>query len=235
MDNGTAKKLIWIGPLFGLAPIIISLIAAPFGSDIGMVLPWLTLATLPLGIIVSVIGVVFLLVNTSKSTFPKESTGLVTSPDSPTFIEGTGQNSKVKVIRFLYTLGAALIIANTLYRLFVLQTAGGILYVFELLPVGFAIWLSIEAWKLAKNGGESFLQFNQMQRIIALVGIVLGIPNILFAVGTLDLEQNLDLGMTEADYLANLQSALTGIVPFVASVFSLVFMLWAKRFYKSNL
>jgi hypothetical protein len=235
MDNGTAKKLIWIGPIFGLAPIIISLIAAPFGSDIGMVLPWLTIATLPLGIIVSVIGVVFLLVNTSKSTSPKESTGLAASPDSPAFIEGTGQNSKVKVIRLLYTLGAALILANTLYRLFVLQTAGGILYVFEFLPVGFAIWLAIEAWKLAKNGGESFLQFNKMQRIVAVVGIVLGIPNILFAVGALSLEQNLDLGMTEADYLANLQSAITGMIPFVASVLSLVFMLWAKKFYKTTL
>jgi hypothetical protein len=213
------------------------LIAAPFGSDIGMVLPWLTIATLPLGVIVSVIGVVFLLVNTSKSTSPKESTGLVASPDSSTVIEGTGQNSKVKVIRLLYTLGAALILANTLYRLFVLQIGGGILYVFEFLPVGFAIWLAIEAWKLAENGGESFLQFNKMQRIVALVGIVLGIPNILFlfAVGAPALEQNADLGWTEADYLANLQSAITGIVPFVASVFSLVFMLWAKRFYKTTI
>jgi hypothetical protein len=74
-----------------------------------------------------------------------------------------------------------------------------------------------------------------MQRIVALVGIVLGIPNILFAVGALALEQNADIGMTEADYLANLQSAITGIVPFVASVFSLVFMLWAKKFFKTTM
>jgi hypothetical protein len=209
MTNRKAWQLIFLGPLGGLSPILVSLIGAVFGSNIGQVLPWLTLVTFPVGLIISLIGVAGLLRNSVKS-------------------EGLrGTNSKARIVRFVFSLLIVIIFVNTVIRLFYLNQGGGILYFFELMPLAFGSWLTMQAWKLANNKGETFDQFFKAQAIIAGVNIVGGIPAIL------SFDFLFQAGQTEDELMINGCSALTGVVPVVVSVVSLLFMFWVKRFQRA--
>jgi len=211
VTNRKACQLIIWGPLGGLSPIIVSLIGAAFGSNIGQVLPWLTIVSFPVGLIVALIGVAALLRDSVK-------------------LEGKrGTNSKVVVVRFVFSLWFVLILANTTFRLFFLNQGGGILYVFELMPLAFSFWLSMQSWKLAKTSGETFDQFYRAQAIVAAVVIIGGIPAIL----NIALYGDLAFGGTEEELMINGSSAVTSLVPVLLSSLSLLFMLWAKRFQRA--
>jgi hypothetical protein len=209
MSNRKAWQLIIFGPLCGLLPIVVSVIGSVFGSNIGQVLHWFTLFTFPVGLIVALIGVFGILRNATKS-------------------QGDGgNNSKLGVLGFFFSLWMVLILANTCFRLFFLNQGGGILYVFELMPLGFTFWLTMEAWKLVKNGGETFHQLFKAQLIVSAVIFVGGIPAIL------NFESLLIAGETEIDSIFNVGSAITSLVPVVASMVSALFMLWVKKFQKA--
>jgi hypothetical protein len=211
MTNRKAWQLIIWGPLGGLSPIIVSLIGAAFGSNIGQVLPWFTIVSFPVGLIIALIGVAALLRNSVK-------------------LEGkSGTNSKVVVVRFVFSLWFVLILANTIFRLFFLNQGGGILYVFELMPLAFSFWLGMQSWKLSKTRGETFDQFYRAQAIVAAVVTIGGIPAIL----NIELYGDLAFGGTEEERLINGSSAITSLVPVLLSILSLLFMLWAKRFQRA--
>ena len=211
MTNRKAWQLIIWGPLGGLSPIIVSLIGSAFGSNIGQVLPWLTIVSFPVGLIIALIGVASLLRNSVKTEGQK------------------GTNSKVGVVRIVFSICFVLILANTVFRLFFLNQGGGILYVFELMPLAFGFWLAMQAWKLANNGGETFDQFYKAQAIVAIVVIIGGIPAIL----NIALYGNLYFGGTEEERMINGSSAITSLVPVLLSILALLFMLWVKRFQKT--
>jgi hypothetical protein len=211
MKDRQAWQLIILGPLGGLSPIIVSLIGAAFGSNIGQVLPWLTLLSFPVGLIVALIGVAALLRNSVKTEGQK------------------GTNSKVGVVRIVFSICFLLILANTVFRLFFLNQGGGILYLFELMPLAFSFWLAMQAWKLASNGGETFNQFYKAQAIVAIVVMVGGIP----AIFNIALYGNLMLGGTEEERMINGSSGITSLVPVLLSFLALPFMLWVKRFQRA--
>ena len=211
MTNRKAWQLIIFGPLGGLSPIIVSLIGAAFGSNIGQVLPWFTLITFPVGLIIALIGVAALLRNSVKMEGKK------------------GTNSKAGVVGIVFSICFVLILANTVFRLFFLNQGGGILYVFELMPLAFSFWLAIQAWKLSNNGGETFDQFYKAQAIVAIVVIIGGIPAIL----NIELYGNLLVGQTEEERMINGSSVITSLVPVLLGILALLFMLWVKRFQKT--
>ena len=208
LNNRKAWQLIAFGPLGGLSPIIVSLVGAAFGSNIGQVLHWLTLMTFPVGLIIALIGVVGLLRNSVKLE------------------SQSGTNSKVGLVRFVFGLLFLLIFANTVFRLFFLNQGGGILFVFELMPVAFSFWLAMQSWKLAKTKGETFDSFYKAQAIVAIVVMVGGIPAIL----NIALYGDLFFGGTEEERMINGSSAITGLVPVLLSFLALLFMIWVKRF-----
>jgi len=211
MKDRQAWQLIIWGPLGGLSPIIVSLIGAVFGSNIGQVLPWLTILSFPVGLIVALIGVAALLRNSVKTEGQK------------------GTNSKVGLVRIVFSICFVLILANTVFRLFFLNQGGGILYVFELMPFAFSFWLAMQSWKLAKTQGETFDSFYKAQTIVAIVVMVGGIPAIL----NIALYGDLFFGGTEEERMINGSSATTGLVPVLLSFLALLFMLWVKRFQRA--
>ena len=211
MKDRQAWRLIVLGPLGGLSPIIVSLIGAAFGSNIGQVLHWLTIVSFPVGLIVALIGVAALLRNSVKTEGQR------------------GTNTKVGVVRIVFSICFVLILANTVFRLFFLNQGGGILYLFELMPLAFSFWLAMQAWKLASNGGETFEQFYKAQAIVAIVVIVGGIP----AIFNIALYANLMLGGTEEERMINGSSAITSLVPVLLNFLALLFMLWVKRFQRA--
>jgi hypothetical protein len=209
-DRQAWQMIIW-GPLGGLSPIIVSLIGAAFGSNIGQVLPWLTILSFPVGLMFALVGVAALLRNSVKTEGQK------------------GTNSKVGVVRFVFSICFLLILTNTVFRLFALNQGGGVLYLFELMPLAFSSWLAIQAWKLANDGGETFNQFYKAQVIVAIVVMVGGIPAIL----NIALYGNPMLGGTEEERIINGNSAITSLVPVLLSFLALLFMLWVKRFQRA--
>lgn len=227
MGNRTAWKMIFFGILGGLAPLIISLIASVFGNQMGMVLHWYTLVSFPVGLVVSLLGVIILIRNSAREA------GTAVAGDSVTGVVATrGSNSKVKLVKFVYTFGAALMIATTAIRLFVLNQFAGILIVFEAAPIGFGIWLASRAWQLAKDDGASFSSFYRMQKLISFLGIFGGIYPAVFAFDVLN--PNRDFPMTTEEIIINGTYAISSLIPAFASVLSLLFMLWVKKFQKNE-
>lgn len=208
LSNRKAWQLIILGPLAGLLPLFMSFVGAAFGSDIGIVLPWATILTFPVGLIVALIGVAAILRNSTSSS------------------EKSGTNSKVGVVRFVFSLLFVLILVNTAIRVFALNQGGGILFVFEAVPLAFSYWLATKAWELAKNGGETFNQFFKAQAIVAAVVVIGGIPSYL------NFEGLIKAGEEEVGTVFNLSSAITSLVPVAAFCIAFIFMLWMKRFQK---
>jgi hypothetical protein len=210
LSNRKAWQLIVLGPLCGLLPIFISFVGAAFGSNIGLVLPWATLLTFPVGIIVALFGVAAILRNSTSSG------------------EKSGTNSKVGFVRFLFSFLFVLILVNTAIRVFALGQGGGILFVFEAIPLAFGYWLATKSWELAKNGGETFNQFFRAQAIVTLVVVIGGLPAFLY------FETFIKAGEEEVGTVINLSSAITSLVPVAAFCVAFVLMLWVKRFQRPS-
>lgn len=227
MSNRTAWKMIFFGILGGLAPLIISLIASLFGNQMGLVLHWFTLVTFPVGLMAALLGVIIMIRNSVR-----EEDNVQKGDSIPSVVATAGSNSKVKLVKYVYTCGAVLMIATTVVRLFVLNQNAGILTLFEAVPIGLSVWLAKHAWQLAKDGGRSFNQFYKMQKLVSYLGVFGGIYPTIFAIELLTLNQ--EFPSTPQDFIINLTNSISSLIPSLASVLSLLFMLWVKRFQKNE-
>lgn len=211
--SGVRNGLIIVaaGIVFAIAPITISLIAAQFGSNIGIVLHWFTLLTAPVGAIVAIVGLVIAARGSSRETVRLRGALRGTSIDTLP----APSPAITRTLRVVYLAGAALVAASALLRVTVFQPLGGILTLVDLTPVVLAVLLAKKA--LAVDTTATFLQFHRTQSIIGWVGALLAGPVGLFGLSSLEF-------LDEPEVVASqiIGTAITGLVPAVACVASLI-------------
>lgn len=208
----TGLIIVASGILFAIAPIGISLIAAPFGSNIGSTLPWLTFLTAPLGAIAAIVGLVIAARGSSRETVNLR--GVLSDTDVNTL--PAPSPAITRTLRAAYIVGAVVITVSALLRVTVFQPLGGILTLVDLTPIILALILAKKT--LAVNAAAPFLQFHRTQAIICWVGILLAGPAGLFGVMT-SLEMLGDPNVIASQMIG---TAATGLVPVAASVTSLI-------------
>ena len=243
MANNSVKTggiLAGAGCLFGLAPLIISFIALAFGSDIGGVLHWYTFFTAPAGAVVVIIGLIIAIVGANKSTASdfsesgKSSRGQVKTGDT-----GAPSDAKpvelpplsaglARSVKLAYAVGFGVVLVSCAMRVTIFQPFSGILTLFDLVPVFFAGWFVF----LARNAHEGlgFLRLYQSQLVVSIAGCVAG----LWPLITMDTS----LGLLEYDDSVAFEligTLITGFIPAVASLASLVFAGVVRARYRRGL
>ena len=235
MANNTVRTggiLAGAGCLFGLAPLIISLLAAAMGSGIGNVLHWYTFFTAPVGLVVFIVGIVMAIVAASKRT-PSElaaaasiqgETAASSAESQPVALPPVPTRIASK-IRLFYLVLAIILTCSAAITLGFGLGLGGVMIPFELVPPAFAWWL----WRIARNAedGGQFLRLHNMQRIMAIAGCVTGIYPLFYAPITLELLSDADV-----DAALLMTQTITGLLPLAASIASLFFGQWALRNYR---
>jgi hypothetical protein len=232
MANNSVKTggiLAGAGCLFGLAPLAISFAAAGLGSDIGNTLHWYTFFTAPLGAVVVIVGLIIAIVGASKSTpeelaksvsisadnsgsktadAPGTSSATVTLPPLPAAL--------ARSVKLAYAIGFGIVLVSCVMRVTLFQPMSGILTFFDLVPVFFAGWLVY----LARNAQEGlpFLRLYQSQFVVSIAGCVAGLWPFINLDSSLSLLEYDDSGAFEL-----VGTIITGFIPAVASVASLVF------------
>ena len=232
MANNSVKTggiLAGAGCLFGLAPLAISFAAAGLGSDIGNTLHWYTFFTAPLGAVVVIVGLIIAIVGASKSTpeelaksvsisadnsgsktadAPGTSSATVTLPPLPAAL--------ARSVKLAYAIGFGIVLVSCVMRVTLFQPMSGILTFFDLVPVFFAGWLVY----LARNAQEGlpFLRLYQSQFVVSIAGCVAGRWPFINLDSSLSLLEYDDSGAFEL-----VGTIITGFIPAVASVASLVF------------
>jgi hypothetical protein len=232
MANNSVKTggiLAGAGCLFGLAPLAISFAAAGLGSDIGNTLHWYTFFTAPLGAVVVIVGLIIAIVGASKSTpeelaksvsisadnsgsktadAPGTSSATVTLPPLPAAL--------ARPVKLAYAIGFGIVLVSCVMRVTLFQPMSGILTFFDLVPVFFAGWLVY----LARNAQEGlpFLRLYQSQFVVSIAGCVAGLWPFINLDSSLSLLEYDDSGAFEL-----VGTIITGFIPAVASVASLVF------------
>ena len=229
------------GCLFGLAPLIISFIALAFGSDIGNVLHWYTFFTAPLGAVVVIVGLIIAIVGASKSTpadlaksvsisadnsgskavaAPGTSSATVTLPPLPAAL--------ARSVKLAYAIGFGIVLVSCVMRVTLFQPMSGILTFFDLVPVFFAGWFVF----LARNAQEGlqFLRLYQSQLIVSIAGCIAG----LWPLITMDT----DLSLLDYEDIPSFEVAgtlITGFIPALASLASLIFAGVARARYRRSI
>jgi hypothetical protein len=229
------------GCLFGLAPLIISFIALAFGSDIGNVLHWYTFFTAPLGAVVVIVGLVIAIVGASKSTpedlaksvsisadnsgsktaaAPGTSSATVTLPPLPAAL--------ARSVKLAYAIGFGIVLVSCAMRVTMFQPFSGILTLFDLVPLFFAGWFIF----LARNAHEGlgFLRLYQSQFVVSIAGCVAG----LWPLITMDTS----LSLLEYDDVPSFEmvgTLITGFIPALASIASLIFAGVARARYRRSI
>jgi hypothetical protein len=243
MANSTAKTggiLAGSGCIFGLAPLVISLIAAGLGSDIGNTLHWFTFMTAPIGAVVVIAGLIMAIVGANKSaasdfaesgtlSHEKVSAGEpVAAPaakpvELPPLPVGLAQTVKIA-----YAFGFVVLLVSCGMRVTIFQPFSGILTLFDLVPVFFAGWFVF----MARNAhdGLQFLRLYQSQLVVSIAGCVVG----LWPLVTLDTSLQL-LESGDVDVFQLVGSAITSLIPAVASLASLVFAGVVRAVYRRGL
>jgi hypothetical protein len=232
MANNSVKTggiLAGAGCLFGLAPLAISFAAAGLGSDIGNTLHWYTFFTAPLGAVVVIVGLIIAIVGATKSTpeelaksvsisadnsgaktaaAPGTSSATVTLPPLPAAL--------ARSVKLAYAIGFGIVLVSCVMRVTLFQPMSGILTFFDLVPVFFAGWLVY----LARNAQEGlpFLRLDQSQVVVSIAGCVAGLWPFINLDSSLSLLEYDDSGAFEL-----VGTIITGFIPAVASVASLVF------------
>jgi hypothetical protein len=232
MANNSVKTggiLAGAGCLFGLAPLAISFAAAGLGSDIGNTLHWYTFFTAPLGAVVVIVGLIIAIVGASKSTpeelaksvsisadnsgsktadAPGTSSATVTLPPLPAAL--------ARSVKLAYAIGFGIVLVSCVMRVTLFQPMSGILTFFDLVPVFFAGWLVY----LARNAQEGlpFLRLYQSQFVVSIAGCVAGLWPFINLDSSLSLLEYDDSGAFEL-----VGTIITGFIPALASVASLVF------------
>ncbi len=249
MANNSVKTggiLAGSGCLFGLAPMIISVAALAVGSDIGNTLHWFTFFTAPAGAIVVIVGLIMAIVGASRSTASDFSESAKVS-DEPsvvtqqTELSVTGEAAEAKPValpplptaltrsvKIAYAFGFVVVLVSCVLRVTLFQPGGGILTLFDLVPAFFAGWLVF----LARNAhkGLGFLRLYQSQLIVSIAGCVAG----LWAFIQLDTSLSL-LAYDDSGAFELIGTIITGFIPAVASLASLVFAGVVRARYRRGL
>lgn len=229
------------GCLFGLAPLIVSLLAAAVGSNIGNTLHWYTFFTAPMGAIVVVVGLVMAIVATTK-TQPEEFAATImpgAKKQSAGGTESAGATSTpielppvpkgvARAVKIAYAVGFGVLLVSCILRVTLFQPMGGVLTVFDLLPAAFAGWFVLLARKA--HIGLQFLRLHRSQMIVSIAGCFVGLYPLLF------LEENISmLSDSGIDRFQWAGTIITGLIPMAASVASLVFAEVARSQYRSSI
>ena len=231
MANTSVKTggiLAGAGCLFGLAPLAISFAAAAVGSNIGNELHWYTYFTAPIGAVVVIVGLVVAIIGASTSTASDFADSVSTSADNsgPKTAATKGSpsapvtlpplpTSLARSVKLAYAVGFGIVLVSCVMRVAIFQPFSGILTLFDLIPVFFAGWFVFLA-RNAQNGLQ-FLRLVQAQMIVSIAGCVAGIWPLI----TLGID--LSLGAYEDIDSFGVVGLLTGLIPAVASLASLVF------------
>ncbi len=242
MAKNTAQSggiLAGAGCIFGLAPLLISLAAAGVGSDIGNTLHWFTLFTAPIGAIVVIIGLIRAIVASTKSQ-PEDFAGaLPKSRPSTVSVSGSGSAPEstpsalpplpvalARIVKLVYAIGFVILLVSCVMRVSVFQSFAGILTLFDLMPVFFSGWFVLLARKA--DDGLHFLRLHRAQRLVSIAGCVVGLYPLLM------LESNISmLSDSGIDRFQWGGTIITGLIPFAASVVSLVFAEIARDRYRA--
>jgi len=240
MANNSVKTggiLAGSGCLFGLAPLVISFAAAAVGSDIGNTLHWYTLFTAPAGAIVVIVGLIIAIVGASRSTASDFVESAKVSNDhsdagkptesSTASVSGVAAAAKpvalpplpaalARSVKIAYAFGFVVLLISCVMRVTIFQPFSGILTLFDLIPAFFAAWLVF----LARNAHEglAFLRLYQSQLIVSIAGCVVGLYPLIYLGDYLSI-----MNEPEIDTFQMGGTIITGLVPLVASVASLVF------------
>jgi hypothetical protein len=238
MANKQIKKggiVAGAGCLFAIAPIVVALVVVPFSSDIGNTLPWLTFLTAPAGAIAVIVGIVMAIVGSSKSK-PEDlvkgtASGAVPTPSAtpatgavptPSATPATAvslpplSRGLARSVKLAYAIGFGVVLVSCVMRVTLFQPGFSILTIFDMVPAFFAGWL---VWLARKSSeGLHFLQLAQSQMIVSIAGCVAGLWPLIF------LEEH--IALLDSDGIDRFQWAgtiVTGLIPFAASIASLIF------------
>ncbi|MFZ4505542.1 MAG: hypothetical protein ACOYNK_04230 [Microbacteriaceae bacterium] len=225
------------GCLFGLAPLIISFIALAFGSDIGGTLHWATFMTAPIGAVVVIVGLIMAIIGANKSTAADfaESTTLsqgkasAGEPATPTGLKQRElpplPSGLARTVKIAYASGFVVLLVSCGMRVTIFQPFSGILTLFDLTPVFFAGWFVY----LARNvqDGLQFLRLYQSQLIVSIAGCVAG----LWPLVTMDTSLSL-LKYEDVPSFQMVGTLITGFIPAVASLASLIFAGVVRAIYR---
>ncbi len=229
------------GCLFGLAPLIISFIALAFGSDIGNVLHWYTFMTAPVGAVVVIVGLIIAIVGASKST-PEDFADSVSntadksgpktaatqgSPSAPVTLPPLPA-SLARAVKLAYAVGFGVVLVSCVMRVALFQPDSGILTLFDLIPAFFAGWFVF----LARNAhdGLQFLRLVQSQMIVSIAGCVAGLYPLVYLTSDISM-----LGHEGSDDFQSGGTIITGLIPLIASIASLVFAGIARASYRRSI
>jgi hypothetical protein len=243
MANNSVKTggiLAGAGCIFGIAPLAISFAAAGLGSDIGNVLHWYTFYTAPIGAVVVIVGLIIAIVGANKST-ASDFAESATSTKGQAKTGATGEPSGAKpvelpplssglarTVKIAYAFGFVVVLVSCGMRVTIFQPFSGILTLFDLIPVFFAAWFVLLARKARE--GLGFLRLYQSQLVVSIAGCVVG----LWPLFTLDTS----LSLLEYDDSAAFElvgTVITGFIPAVASLASLVFAGVVRAIYRRGL
>ena len=244
MVNKEIKKggiIAGAGCLFAIAPIAVAVIAVQFSSDIGNVLPWLTFLTAPAGAVAVIVGIIIAIVGASTSK-PEDlvkaeasgagpaSRATVTSSAEPATPASLPPLSRglARSVKLAYAIGFVVVLVSCVVRATLFQPGFSILTIFDLVPAFFAGWL---VW-LARGSSEGlhFLRLVQSQLIVSIAGCVFGLWPLI------NLRANIE--MLDFDGIDRFQWAgtiITDLIPFAASVSSLVFASIARSRYRESI
>jgi hypothetical protein len=223
------------GCLFAIAPIVVALVAVPFNSDIGNTLPWLTFLTAPAGAIAVIVGIIMAIVGSSKSkpedlvkgaasgAVPTPSATPATAVSLPPLSRGLARS-----VKLAYAFGFGVVLVSCVMRVTLFQPGFSILTIFDMVPAFFAGWL---VWLARKSSeGLHFLRLAQSQMIVSIAGCVVGLWPLIF------LEEH--IALLDSDGIDRFQWAgtiITGLIPFAASIASLIFAGIARAIYRRSI
>jgi hypothetical protein len=220
--------------------LAISFAAAGLGSDIGNTLHWYTFFTAPAGAVVVIVGLVIAIIGASKSTASDFDESVTSTPGQGKPV-GTGTPSDAKpvelpplpsglarIVKIAYAFGFVVLLVSCAMRVTIFQPFSGILTFFDLVPVFFAGWFVFLA-RNAQNGLQ-FLRLVQAQMIVSIAGCVVG----LWPLITLDTSLGL-LEYGDVDVFQLVGTAITSLIPAVASLASLIFAGVARARYRRGL
>ena len=229
------------GCLFGLAPLIISVAAAAVGSDIGNVLHWYTFFTAPAGAVVVIIGLIMAIVGASRKTPEEFAKSVSTVADEDSARATSSENKAVapvtlpplsaslaRSVKLAYAIGFGVVLVSCVMRVTLFQPMSGILTFFDLVPAAFAAWFVYLA-RNAQNGLQ-FLRLHQSQMIVSIAGCVVGLYPLVY------LSDNISL-LSDAD-VEKFQwggTIITGLIPLIASIASLIFAAIARARYRASI
>jgi hypothetical protein len=236
----TGGILAGAGCLFGLAPLAISFIAAGLGSDIGNTLHWFTFATAPIGAVVVIVGLIIAIIGANKSAASDfaesaiSSRGQVKAGDTGAAPEAKPvelpplPGGLARTVKIAYAFGFVVLLVGCGMRVTIFQPFSGILTLFDLIPAFFAAWFVF----LARNAHEGlgFLRLYQSQLVVSIAGCVAG----LWPLVTLDTSLSL-LEYDDSGAFQLVGTVITGFIPAVASLASLVFAGVVRARYRRGL